>query len=163
MNNLASIVSKLVSLSDIIEIRNSLRKEGKKVVFSNGCFDIIHRGHVEYLSKAKDCGDILIIGLNSDSSIKNIKGPERPLQDEYTRSLVMASLQFVDYVVLFDEDTPIKLISKIIPDVLVKGADYKVEQIVGADVVLKSGGEVKTIELTQGHSTTNIINKMLHN
>ena len=162
MKTLDKISGKIVGLEALTTARLQYKTSGKKVVFSNGCFDILHLGHVEYLSKAKDLGDILVIGLNTDESIKRIKGPERPVQDNCTRATILAALQFVDHVVFFDQDTPAELISKIIPDVLVKGADYKIENIIGADVVLKNGGEVKTIDLTEGHSTTNIINKLLH-
>lgn len=137
-------------------------KAHKKIVFTNGCFDILHLGHVEYLSRAASYGDILIIGLNSDKSVKSIKGPSRPVQDEITRASVLASLQFVDKVVLFDEDTPYKLIKRIQPDVLVKGADYKPEDIVGYDIVKSKSGEIITIEYVEGQSTTGIINKLKH-
>lgn len=131
-----------------------------KVVFTNGCFDILHRGHVEYLAKAASFGDVMVLGLNSDSSVRSIKGPERPVQDEGTRSLVLAALQFVSAVVLFNEDTPYNLIKAVQPDYLVKGADYNPEDIVGYDIVKAKGGDVKTIELVEGHSTTGIINKL---
>ncbi|KXK25551.1 MAG: D-heptose-1-phosphate adenylyltransferase [Bacteroidetes bacterium OLB12] len=113
------------------------------MVFTNGCFDLIHLGHVDYLEKARNLGDRLVLGLNSDSSVSRFKGPERPLQDENSRARVLAAMQFVDLVVLFDEDTPLALISELIPDILVKGSDYLTENIVGADVVKKAGGEVK--------------------
>jgi rfaE bifunctional protein nucleotidyltransferase chain/domain len=130
-----------------------------KIVFTNGCFDILHRGHIEYLSQARDKGDVLVIGLNSDASVRRIKGEGRPVQDEMSRALVLASLRFVDAVVLFDEDTPLELISFAKPDVLVKGADYTEETIVGADVVKANGGEVITIPLVEGFSTTEILKK----
>jgi len=135
---------------------------GKKVVFTNGVFDLMHLGHVDYLSKAKDCGDFLIAGMNSDASVKTLnKGDTRPLQDQQSRAMVLASLSFVDYVVIFDEETPYDLIKAIQPDVLVKGADYKVEQIAGHDIVLARGGEVKLIELVSGYSTTAIEKRIL--
>jgi rfaE bifunctional protein nucleotidyltransferase chain/domain len=135
---------------------------GKKIVFTNGVFDLMHLGHVDYLSKAKDCGDILIVGMNSDSSVKMLnKGDTRPLQDQVSRSMVLASLAFVDYVVIFDEETPYDLIKAVQPDILVKGADYKVEQIAGHDIVLGRGGEVKLIELVEGYSTSAIERKIL--
>lgn len=135
---------------------------GKKIVFTNGVFDLMHLGHVDYLSKAKDCGDILIVGMNSDASVKMLnKGDTRPLQDQQSRAMVLASLSFVDYVVIFDEETPYDLIKAIQPDVLVKGADYKVEQIAGHDIVLDRGGEVKLIELVSGYSTTAIEKRIL--
>jgi D-glycero-beta-D-manno-heptose 1-phosphate adenylyltransferase len=129
-----------------------------KIVFTNGCFDILHRGHIEYLSQARDKGEILVIGLNSDASVKRIKGEGRPLQDEMSRALVLASLRIVDAVVLFDEDTPYELIKIVKPDVLVKGSDYTEETIVGADFVKANGGEVVTIPIVEGYSTTKILN-----
>lgn len=135
---------------------------GKKIVFTNGVFDLMHLGHVDYLSKAKDCGDVLIVGMNSDSSVKMLnKGDSRPLQDQQSRAMVLASLSFVNFVVIFDEETPYDLIKAVQPDVLVKGADYKVEQIAGHDIVLARGGEVKLIELVSGYSTTAIEKKIL--
>ena len=132
----------------------------QKVVFTNGCFDIIHRGHVEYLAKAASLGDHLVIGVNTDASVKRIKGLSRPVQDENTRALVLAAFSFVSKVVLFDEDTPYELIKLIQPDILVKGGDYKAEDIVGYDIVTGKKGEVVTIDLVEGHSTTSIINRM---
>ncbi|MCU0370465.1 MAG: D-glycero-beta-D-manno-heptose 1-phosphate adenylyltransferase [Bacteroidales bacterium] len=129
----------------------------QKIVFTNGCFDILHRGHIEYLSQARDNGNVLVIGLNSDASVRRIKGKGRPVQDEMTRALVLASLRFVDAVVLFDEDTPYELIKSIQPDVLVKGGDYTEETIVGADLVRANGGEVVVIPLVEGYSTSRIL------
>ena len=129
-----------------------------KIVFTNGCFDILHRGHIEYLSQARDKGAVLVIGLNNDASVKRIKGEGRPVQDEMTRALVLASLRFVDAVVLFDEDTPYELIKFVQPDVLVKGADYTEDTIVGADIVKANGGEVVTIPIVEGYSTSLILN-----
>jgi len=134
--------------------------QGKKIVFTNGCFDILHLGHIDYLSKAKDLGDLLIIGLNTDKSISKIKGSNRPIQDEYSRAMVLASLGFVDAVVFFGEDTPYNLIKTTQPDILVKGADYKPEDIVGYDIVTNKGGEVVTIEFLEGYSTTAIEKKI---
>ena len=134
------------------------RFQNKKVVFTNGCFDILHRGHIEYLSKARDLGDILVIGLNTDASVKRIKGANRPVQDETSRAMVLASLRFVEAVVLFDEDTPFDLINFIKPDVLVKGGDYTESSIIGAEVVKANGGEVVTIPIVEGYSTTGILN-----
>ena len=130
----------------------------QKIVFTNGCFDILHRGHVEYLSAARDQGEVLVIGLNSDASVRRIKGEGRPVQDEMSRALVLASLRFVDAVILFDEDTPYDLISFVQPDVLVKGGDYTEDTIVGADIVKAKGGEVVTIPIVEGYSTTEILN-----
>jgi rfaE bifunctional protein nucleotidyltransferase chain/domain len=129
-----------------------------KIVFTNGCFDILHRGHIEYLSQARDKGGVLVIGLNSDDSVKRIKGEGRPVQDGMSRALALASLRFVDAVILFDEDTPYELIKFVNPDVLVKGGDYTEETIVGADIVKANGGEVVVIPLVEGYSTSKILN-----
>jgi rfaE bifunctional protein nucleotidyltransferase chain/domain len=152
--------SKIVNIQDAKNIVQKWKKEGKKLVFTNGCFDILHLGHVDYLEKAKNLGDKLIVGLNTDQSVSRIKGPTRPIVDQNSRARVMASLQFVDMVILFDEETPFELISNLLPDILVKGNDYLAENIVGANVVLSNGGEVKTIDLVNGYSTTNIVNKI---
>ncbi|MFC2107030.1 D-glycero-beta-D-manno-heptose 1-phosphate adenylyltransferase [Bacteroidota bacterium] len=132
----------------------------KKIVFTNGCFDLLHQGHIEYLAKASELGDVLVIGLNTDDSIKRIKGSDRPINDEIARAHVLASLVFVDEVFFFDEDTPYELIKRVNPDVLVKGADYKEEDIVGYDIVKAKGGEIITIDLVEGHSTSNLIDKI---
>ena len=137
-----------------------MEKHGKIVVFSNGCFDILHAGHIDYLEKARQKGDKLVVGLNTDKSVTEIKGPTRPIVDEYSRSRILAALEFVDLIMLFDEQTPINLIKSIKPDVLVKGKDYDISNIVGADFVLQNGGKVETIELTEGLSTTNVISKI---
>ena len=134
--------------------------EGHHVVFTNGCFDIIHLGHVDYLEKARMLGDKLVIGLNSDDSVSRFKGPERPLQDQTSRARILASMQFVDLVVFFNEDTPLNLISELKPNILVKGSDYLAENIVGADVVKKNGGVVKTVDFVPGYSTTRIVEKI---
>lgn len=131
------------------------------MVFTNGCFDIVHMGHVDYLEKARLLGDKLVLGLNTDQSVSRLKGPTRPLQDEMSRSRVMASFWFVDAIVLFDQETPYELIKAVQPDVLVKGDDYTVETIVGHEVVLANGGEVKTIPLVQGYSTSQVVAKVL--
>jgi D-glycero-beta-D-manno-heptose 1-phosphate adenylyltransferase len=136
------------------------QKAGEKVVFTNGCFDLVHLGHVDYLEKARNLGDRLVLGLNTDSSVSRFKGPERPLQDQNSRARVLAALQFVDLVVFFNEDTPLDLISQLLPNVLVKGSDYLAENIVGADVVKKNGGVVKTIDFVSGYSTTRIVEKI---
>jgi len=141
-------------------VLNQWRFLGYTLVFSNGCFDILHRGHVEYLAKAASLGDKLILGLNTDASISRIKGPQRPVQDEKSRATVMASLHFIDAVVFFDEDTPYELIKFVQPDVLVKGKDYKPDDIVGADIVKNRGGSIETIALTEGYSTTSVIEKI---
>jgi rfaE bifunctional protein nucleotidyltransferase chain/domain len=160
-------MNKLEILSSKILDREQLRRacvvwnfKNRKVVFTNGCFDILHLGHIEYLAKAAELGDVLVIGMNSDHSIHRIKGESRPINDEHSRSMVIASLKFVTAVVLFDEETPYELIKTIQPDILVKGRDYKIKEIVGHDIVLAKGGKVKTIELTQGYSTTGIEQKI---
>ena len=160
MKHLEKIYDKILNKESLEEKLNLWRKEGKTIVFSNGCFDILHRGHVEYLSKAADLGDVLIIGLNTDASVKRIKGPLRPVNDEKARAVVLAALEFVDAIMFFEEDTPYNLIKNVQPDVLVKGKDYKAEDIVGYDLVTNKGGKVETIELVEGFSTTNILNSM---
>lgn len=133
---------------------------GKKVVFTNGCFDILHAGHVSYLNEARSLGDVLIVGLNSDESVKRLKGEKRPINDEEDRKFVLENLKSVDFVEVFDNDTPFDLIEFILPDVLVKGGDWKEEQIVGFDIVLANGGIVKSLNFVDGKSTTNIISKI---
>ena len=160
MKHLEKIYDKILDDKSLDKKLNLWREEGKSIVFSNGCFDILHRGHVEYLSKAADLGDKLIIGLNTDDSVRRLKGPSRPVNDEKARAVVLAGLEFVDAVVFFEEDTPYNLIKRVQPDVLVKGSDYKAEDIVGYDIVINKGGRVETIELVDGFSTTNIINKL---
>lgn len=132
----------------------------ENIVFTNGCFDIIHRGHIDYLAKAADEGSVLIVGLNTDASVQHIKGDSRPVQDETSRAMILAALSFVSAVVLFDEDTPYELIKYVQPDVLVKGSDYKAEDIVGFDIVTAKGGFVKTIDFLDGFSTSRIIEKI---
>ena len=160
MKHLEKIYDKILDEISLDKKLNLWREEGKSIVFSNGCFDILHRGHVEYLSKAADLGDILIIGLNTDDSVKRLKGPSRPVNDEKARAVLLSALEFVDAVVFFEEDTPYNLIRRIQPDVLVKGKDYKAEDIVGYDIVISRGGKVETIELVDGFSTTKTIEKM---
>lgn len=146
-----------VLLSEISRIAKS---NNKKIVFTNGVFDILHVGHVSYLEKAKQLGDILVLGLNSDASVKKLKGESRPINNEIDRANVLLGLKSVDYVCIFDEETPLNLIKSVNPSVLVKGADYSIENIVGADFVQKNGGEVKTITFIEGKSTTSTIAKM---
>jgi rfaE bifunctional protein nucleotidyltransferase chain/domain len=161
MNHLSFIQSKiLLDRSELENILGVWRFKDQKIVFTNGCFDIIHRGHVEYLAQAATLGDQLVIGLNTDASVKRLKGSSRPVQNENTRALVLASFSFVSKVILFDEDTPIELINLVKPHFLVKGGDYKPENIVGHDIVTAYGGEVATIDLVEGFSTSSIINKM---
>lgn len=133
---------------------------GRKIVFTNGCFDILHRGHVSYLAEAKKLGDILVIGVNSDSSVKRLKGPDRPINNEKDRAFVLGQLKSVDFVEIFHEDTPLNLIKKIMPSILVKGGDWKIEQIVGAKEVIENGGEVFSLNFVDGYSTTSIIKKI---
>ena len=141
--------------------RNRMRSEKKKVVFTNGVFDIIHRGHIEYLLKAKELGDVLIVGLNTDTSVRRLKGEKRPLVPQDDRAFILANLIPVNYVCMFAEDTPLELISMIVPDVLVKGADYKIADIVGREVVERAGGKVETIEFVPNRSTSGIIEQVL--
>ncbi|MCE1164455.1 MAG: D-glycero-beta-D-manno-heptose 1-phosphate adenylyltransferase [Bacteroidetes bacterium] len=145
---------------DFEKIRKSLINEELKVVFTNGCFDIIHRGHVEYLNEAKSLGDFLVVGLNSDSSVKKLKGPERPVVGEQDRALVLSSLKPVDAVIIFSEETPYELIKFLRPDFLVKGGDWKKEEIVGSDVVEEYGGKVISLKFVDSFSTTGLINKI---
>ena len=133
-----------------------LKRQGKTIVFTNGVVDILHRGHVEYLARAKSCGDVLIFGLNSDASTKRLKGPSRPIQKQADRAAILLALESVDYVVIFGDDTPDKLIKQIRPDILAKGADYQLSEIVGAEFVQSYGGVVKRIKLTTGRSTTRL-------
>jgi rfaE bifunctional protein nucleotidyltransferase chain/domain len=148
---------KIHSCETIAAVVEKWKAEKKKIAFTNGCFDLLHLGHVDYLEKARQKGDVLIVGLNSDASVQRIKGPERPIMTEISRSRLLASMFFVDAVVLFDEDTPLELIRAIMPDVLIKGQDYQISNIVGADIVMKNGGKVETIELVYGYSTSNVI------
>ncbi len=133
------------------------KNKNKKIVFTNGCFDILHRGHIEYLNEAKALGDILFMGLNSDQSVKRLKGPERPINNQNDRRFVLQNLRAIDFVEIFDEDTPLELIKLVNPNLLVKGGDWKINQIVGSDFVLSQGGEVKSLSFKTGYSTTNVI------
>ena len=160
MQTLTTIKNKLLSREALETKLAEWRSAGETIVFTNGCFDILHRGHVEYLAQAADLGDKLIIGLNTDVSVKRLKGESRPVNDEKSRALLLSALQFVDAVVFFDEDTPYELIKQVQPDILVKGNDYKPEEIVGYDIVTAKGGKVLTIDLVEGFSTTNIIKRL---
>ena len=151
----------LVSIKELKAIRQKLKAGNKKVVFTNGVFDIIHSGHIDYLVKAKALGDVLIVGLNTDKSVKKIKGDKRPILKQDERSFILANLKPVDYVILFDEDTPANLIKELVPDILVKGGDWTVDKIVGNDIVIKNGGEVKSIEFVNPQSTSKIIDIIL--
>lgn len=136
------------------------QSQGLRVVFSNGCFDIVHLGHIDYLEKARTMGDKLVIGLNSDASVKTLKGDSRPVNDSHARSRMLAAFEFVDGVTIFEEDTPKELITYLLPNILVKGSDYSIDNIVGADTVMAHGGEVKTIDLVEGFSTSKLIEKI---
>ena len=160
MSNFKNINSKIYSLLDLKTQSDKWKKNGEKIVFTNGCFDLLHRGHVEVLANTADLGDRLIIGLNSDSSIKDLKGENRPIIDETSRAILLASLQFVDAIVFFTEETPHKLIETLVPDVLAKGGDYKIKEISGNEVVLENGGEVILVPFIDGFSSTNIVEKI---
>src|ERR1700761_5945490 len=153
----------LSKISDLPKLQASIaswKNEGKKVVFTNGVFDLLHIGHITYMAKAAELGDKLIIGLNSDASVKRIKGEDRPVNDQNSRALLLAAMLFIDAVVVFDEDTPQNLIATLLPDILVKGADYAIENIVGGKEVIANGGEVKTITFVDGYSSTAIIKRI---
>ena len=160
MNNLDKIQQKIQTPESLEVLLKAWAKQKKKIVFTNGCFDILHRGHIDYLSKAADLGDVLFIGVNTDASVRKLKGNNRPLQDEYSRLLILGALDFVDGLILFDEQTPYELIKLVQPHVLVKGADYKPEDIVGYDIVKARGGEIKTIDFLSGYSTSEIEQKI---
>ncbi len=155
-------MNEIKSLEEIEIIRKKLKEDNKKVVFTNGCFDLIHAGHVDYLKKAKELGDVLIVGLNTDDSVRRIKGEKRPVLKEDERAFIISNIKPVDYVVLFNEDTPAEIISVLIPDILVKGADWPQDKIVGRDIVEANGGAVKTIKFVNDQSTTKIILSILN-
>ncbi|MCH7590965.1 D-glycero-beta-D-manno-heptose 1-phosphate adenylyltransferase [PVC group bacterium] len=152
--------SKIQNGDSVRPLLEKIKSEKKTIVFTNGCFDILHPGHVYYLNHAKNMGDCLVVGLNTDASVKRIKGPKRPLVCEKDRARVLASLESVDYVVFFDDDTPQKLIEIVKPDILVKGGDYRKDEIMGADIVKAYGGKVATIDFLDGFSTTEMISKI---
>lgn len=154
------IQGKILQSYQTISVIEKWKADNKQLVFTNGVFDILHIGHVSYLAKAREFGDKLIVGLNADESVKRLKGNDRPINNQNNRAGLLAALFFVDAVVIFYEDTPLQVIETIMPDVLVKGADYAVENIVGAKEVLAGGGKVQTIEFIKGHSSTALINKM---
>lgn len=157
----AGIMDKILSWESLKEKLNGLRKEGKTIVFTNGCFDILHVGHTRYLNEAKKTGDVFVLGLNSDSSVRALKGENRPINSEADRAYVLASLAAVDYVTIFSEETPLKLIEYLKPDIIVKGGDWKQEDVVGGDVVKKWGGKVLIMPETEGASSTNMIDKIV--
>ena len=160
MANIETVKSKILAGDNFERWLNVVRFKGRRIVFTNGCFDIIHKGHIYYLAEASKLAEHLVIGLNTDASVKRIKGAERPLTDQDSRALVLAGLGFVSAVVLFDEDTPIELIKKIKPDFLVKGGDYLPVEIVGYDFVTSYGGKVLSLDLIEGYSTSDIIRKI---
>ena len=160
MSHLKNLNSKIYNLYTLTSQVEKWKSNKKKLVFTNGCFDIIHRGHIEVLARTAELGDKLIIGLNSDQSIQKIKGIDRPIIDEQSRAVLLAALSFVDAIVLFNEDTPLKLISALLPDVLAKGGDYEIETIVGHEIVQQNGGKVKLVPFLDGFSSTNIIHKI---
>lgn len=160
MSFFSTIESKIQTPEQISETLSAWRAKGEKIVFTNGCFDLLHYGHLHYLAQARDLGDRLVIGLNSAGSVRRLKGPKRPINDELTRTHMLAALAVVDAVVVFEEDTPINLIRQVLPDILVKGGDWKPEQIVGSDVVLAQGGQVFSLPYIDGYSTTNIEQKI---
>jgi len=160
MEELSRIESKIKSLAEATQVMREWELNEEKIVFTNGCFDIVHRGHVDYSSRAKDLGTKLVLGLNSDASVQRLKGSNRPIVDEQSRAILLAAFQFIDMVVFFDEDTPYELIKALQPDVLVKGSDYNAKDIVGYDVLMAKGGSVETIDFVEGFSTTAIVEKI---
>ena len=156
-----SIDAKILTLKQLTDLIDKLRQSKSKpiVVFTNGCFDLVHQGHVDYLSRARDLGDVLIVGLNSDESVRRLKGNDRPISNEKSRARVLAAFGFVDYVVVFDDDTPAKLIESIVPDILVKGGDYNRNNVVGADFVESHGGRLELLSLVPGESTTKLVER----
>lgn len=150
---------RVLSSNTLEQTVQEYKKQNKKIVFTNGCFDLLHIGHVTYLEEAKKLGDILVVGINTDESVKKLKGPNHPIQNENDRCAILAALKSVDHTVLFGEETPLNLIKAVKPDVLVKGGDWKVEQIVGSDFVMSYGGQVKSLNFVNGKSTTSIIEK----
>lgn len=159
MNISEIIQSKIIEPDKLSQLLSLWRFKDEKIVFTNGCFDVIHQGHVEYLAQASNLGTKLILGLNSDASVKRLKGPNRPINDEHARSIVMASFSFIDALVVFDKDTPYDLIDQVKPDILVKGGDYVIQDIVGYDIVTKNNGQVVTIDFVDGFSSSSIIKK----
>ena len=162
MRSFDKVRSRILDREALGEILRKEKKAGKKIIFTNGCFDILHRGHVEHLSNAADLGEVFVIGLNSDVSVRGLKGEGRPAIDEESRALTLASFEFVDYVVLFDEDTPSELMQVLLPDVWVKGGDYtNIKELPEYKVLVENGGEVVILPFVEGFSTTDIYNKIL--
>lgn len=160
MSQVKHLQTKILSFSALEGQLEKWRNANQKIVFTNGCFDLLHFGHVDYLAKARDLGDRLVVGLNTDGSIKRIKGATRPINNEESRAALLAGMAYVDAVVLFDEETPINLISMVMPDVLVKGGDYSIKEIVGHKMVLNNKGEVRTIDFVEGYSSSVLIEKI---
>ncbi|KPL16937.1 MAG: hypothetical protein AMJ92_12315 [candidate division Zixibacteria bacterium SM23_81] len=154
-------MGELLTREELVTVRHEARRQGRKVVFTNGCFDLLHRGHVEYLIQAKKLGDILVVGLNSDRSVQKLKGHGRPLTPQEDRARVLTALEMVDYVCIFEEETPARLIQAVVPDVLVKGSDYQLDEIVGRDTVEQAGGRVVSVPLVEGFSTRGLIQRIL--
>jgi len=154
-------MGRLVELDELLAMRREWRHYGTKAAFTNGCFDLLHRGHVESLQKARELADVLVVGINTDASVQRLKGPHRPITPQEDRAIVLAALECVDYVVFFDEDTPLNLIRALEPEVLAKGEDYQIHEIVGHDIVQAAGGRVERIPLTPGCSTSQIIARIL--
>lgn len=161
MTHFNHIHQKIQDFKTIQQTLAQWRSSGQRIVFTNGCFDLLHYGHLHYLSEARDLADRLVVGLNSADSVRRLKGPHRPINDELTRTHLMAALEVVDAVVVFEDDTPLELIKIVQPEILVKGGDWKPEQIVGSDIVLAKGGQVLSLPFIKGYSTTNIEQKIL--
>ena len=151
----------ILTIDELTNIRNAIRNNNKKVVFTNGCFDILHKGHIDYLNESKKLGDYLVVGINSDESVRKLKGPKRPILPQDERAFIISNLIAVDFVCIFNEETPLNLIEKVLPDYLVKGADWAIEAVVGKEIVEKNNGKVMTITLTPNKSTTNLIETIL--
>ncbi|MFN0215020.1 MAG: D-glycero-beta-D-manno-heptose 1-phosphate adenylyltransferase [Saprospiraceae bacterium] len=162
MTNFSQIQQKIQTFSAIANTTSRWRAGGQRIAFTNGCFDLLHYGHLHYLAQARDLADRLVVGLNSAASVRRLKGPHRPINDELTRTYLLSALQMVDAVVVFEDDTPLELIKIVRPDFLVKGGDWKPEQIVGSDLVLARGGQVLSLPFVEGYSTTNIEQKILN-
>jgi len=154
-----NIIAKIINIEKAVELFTPVFRKSNRIVFTNGCFDLLHRGHIHNLDRAKEMGDVLVVGLNSDSSVSKLKGPGRPVNDQQTRAELLGALDSVDYIIIFSEDTPLNLLFSIRPDILVKGGDYKLDEIVGYQEVASWGGEVKSIPLLEGYSTSSIIDK----
>jgi rfaE bifunctional protein nucleotidyltransferase chain/domain len=161
MTNFSQIQQKIQDFETIAGTLAQWRAAGQRIVFTNGCFDLLHYGHLHYLAAARDLADRLVVGLNSAASVRRLKGPNRPINDELTRTHTLAALQMIDAVVVFEDDTPLELIKIVLPDFLVKGGDWKPEQIVGSEIVLANGGQVLSLPFVEGYSTTNIEQKIL--